>query len=45
MRMAAMLRCFGKIQAVFDLTVGSGALMEACMGAGVLYHGLCPDLS
>ena len=30
-----------KIKAVFDMTVGSGALMEACLTRGVQYHGLC----
>ena len=30
-----------KIKAVFDVTVGSGALMEACLTRGVQYHGLC----
>ena len=30
-----------KIKAVFDCTVGTGALMEACLTRGVLYHGLC----
>ena len=30
-----------KIQCVFDVTAGSGALMEACLTRGILYHGLC----
>lgn len=30
-----------RIKAVFDLTAGSGALAEACMHSGVIYHGLC----
>ena len=34
-----------RIKAVYDMTAGTGALMEACLGAGVLYHGLCPALS
>ena len=28
-------------KAVFDLTAGSGALMEACLTRGVPYHGVC----
>ena len=32
------------VEAVFDCTAGSGALMEACLTAGILYHGLCPVL-
>lgn len=30
-----------KIKAVFDVTPGTGALMEACLTRGVQYHGLC----
>ena len=30
-----------KITACFDVTAGSGALMEACISRGTLYHGLC----
>lgn len=30
-----------KIKCCFDMTAGSGALMEACLTRGVLYHGLC----
>ena len=30
-----------KIASVFDCTAGSGALLEACMTQGTLYHGLC----
>ena len=30
-----------KIQAIFDVTPGSGALMEACLTRGVLYYGVC----
>ena len=30
-----------RIKAVFDLTAGSGALAEASMAEGILYHGLC----
>ena len=30
-----------KIKAVFDATPGSGALMEASMTRGAVYHGLC----
>lgn len=26
---------------MFDLTAGSGALMEACLTRGVQYHGIC----
>ena len=33
-----------KIKAAFDVTAGSGALMEACLTRGVLYHGLCQAL-
>ena len=29
------------IKAVFDVTPGSGALAEACMLEGILYHGVC----
>ena len=34
-----------KIQAVFDLTPGSGACMEACLMRGVQYYGVCHGLS
>ena len=30
-----------KITSVFDVTSGSGALMEACLTRGVQHHGLC----
>ena len=30
-----------KIKSVFDITAGSGAMMEACLTRGVQYHGLC----
>ena len=33
-----------KVQAVFDITPGSGALMEACLTRGVLYYGICAGL-
>ena len=33
------------VEAVFDCTAGTGALMEASLTAGVVYHGLCPVLS
>ena len=29
-----------KVKAVFDVTAGSGAMMEACITRGVQYHGL-----
>ena len=32
------------VGAVFDVTSGSGALMEACLTGGILYHGLCQVL-
>ena len=34
-----------KIQALFDVTPGSGALMEACLTRGVQYYGVCHGLS
>ena len=37
---AALLEEY-KIASVFDCTAGSGALLEACMTQGTLYHGLC----
>lgn len=30
-----------KVKAIFDVTAGSGAMMEACITRGVHYHGLC----
>ena len=30
-----------KVTAVFDVTAGSGAFMEASLTRGVVYHGLC----
>ena len=30
-----------RIQSVFDVSAGSGALMEACLTRGIQYHGLC----
>lgn len=33
------------IQAVFDVTPGSGALMEASLTRGAVYHGVCLQLS
>lgn len=33
------------MQAVFDVTPGSGALMEAAMTRGIQYYGACPVLS
>lgn len=33
------------IKAVFDVSPGSGALAVACLGRGLLYHGLCLALS
>eukprot|EP00435_Cladocopium_sp_Y103_P012187 s3826_g3.t1 len=32
------------VQAVLDCTPGSGALMEAALTRGILYHGLCVEL-
>ena len=37
---AALLGAY-KITSVFDCTAGSGALLEACMTQGTIYHGLC----
>lgn len=34
-----------RIQAVFDVTPDSGALMEAAMTRGIQYYGACPMLS
>lgn len=34
-----------KVQAVLDCSPGSGALMEAALTRGILYHGLCLPLS
>ena len=34
-----------KVSAIFDCSPGSGALMEAALTRGVVYHGLCPMLS
>ena len=34
-----------KVQAVLDCSPGSGALMEAALTRGILYHGLCVELS
>lgn len=34
-----------KVQAIFDVTPGSGALMEAAMTRGVQYYGVCQGLS
>ena len=35
----------GPIQAVFNVTPGSGALMEASLTRGAVYHGVCLQLS
>ena len=34
-----------KVQAIMDLSPGSGALCEAALTRGILYHGLCQTLS
>ena len=34
-----------KVSTIFDCSPGSGALMEAALTRGVVYHGLCPMLS
>ena len=30
-----------KVHAIMDLSLGSGALLEAALSRGILYHGLC----
>ena len=34
-----------KVHAVLDCSPGSGALMEAALTRGIVYHGFCLDLS